>query len=269
MIKRQPKRWMLILCVVVLVGVFVVLTPKPNASTAVGQQSPVKMVLAEYATGTWCPYCPGSSGALKRLEERVGKNNLAVLAYHDDAQFGNEAAASWLTQASISSFPTVIFNGLYRRVGGSANPNEMSIDAGYNSVYNLAKQRPLPVDIALSGMLLMESPAVSRIDFTVTVTALTDVPSPAKVQFMLYEDNINYRASNGESHFDWVVRKKLPAAPLAVTMAGQTETFERSFVYDSRQYRYRSSPTQLGIVAYVHLDAVRPEVLQAARLQLY
>lgn len=266
--KRQPKRWMLIICVVALVG-FVALTSRPHASTAVVQQPPVKMVLAEQATGTWCPYCPGSSGALERLEERVGKNNLAVLAYHDDTQFGNEAATGWLTQANISAFPTAIFNGLYRRVGGSANPNDMSIDAGYNSVYNLAKQRPLPVDITLSGMLLMESPAVSRIDFTVTVTALTDVPSPAKVQFVLYEDNINYRASNGESHFDWVVRKKLPAAPLTVTMAGQTETFERSFVYDSRQYRYRSNPTQLGIVAYVHLDAARPEVLQAARLQLY
>lgn len=268
MIKQQSRRWMLAVFVM-LTAAFVALPTRPQASSAIVQQPPVKMVLAEYATGTWCPYCPGSSGALKRLEERVGTNNLAVLAYHDDSQFGNEAAEAWLAQASISAFPTVIFNGLYRRVGGSTNPNETSIDAGYNSVYNLAKQRPLPVDVALSGRLLMESPAVSRIEFTVTVTALTDVPSPAQLQFVLYEDNINYRASNGESHFDWVVRKKLPPAPLTLTMAGQTETFERSFLYDGRQYRYRSNPTQLGIVAYVHLNASRPEVLQAARLQLY
>jgi len=50
------------------------LPPTQVVSSSPAAQDPPRVVLAEYFTGTWCPFCPASSGALERLQARIGRS---------------------------------------------------------------------------------------------------------------------------------------------------------------------------------------------------
>jgi thiol-disulfide isomerase/thioredoxin len=257
----KTLRLSLIGCIVVFVAAVVLSPSIPVASSSPPVASP-RIVLAEEFTGTWCPYCPGASGALERLEAKLGRDKLVVLGFHSGGRFGNPDSDARLAYYNISGIPTVIFNGLYRKVGGNQNPNDYSIDQSYNGLYAVSSSRSSPVEIAMTGLINMEDPTRYRADCEVTVTATDAIPTAPKVRFVIYEDDINYRAQNGETHFDWVVRDVLDEAPLTITEAGQQETFQRSVILNPQWNRQK-----LGLAVIVQRDGTRPEVLQAAHHQ--
>lgn len=248
--------------VAVFLAAFIVSTSRPVAPS-VSAQAPVRRILAEQFTGTWCPYCPGSSGALERAEAQLGKENLIVLAYHSGDRFATSETEARVSEYRISGFPTVVFNGLFASTGGSANPNEPALDGAYSAVMNISKQRPELAQVALTGTLVEESPALYYADFEAVVTTTGPITVPSNIKFALYEDDINFRAQNGETHFDWVVRK-MQISPLTITEPGQQETFKGRFDINPQVWNRQ----HLGIVAFIQNTARRPEVYGVGQINL-
>jgi thiol-disulfide isomerase/thioredoxin len=261
-IRHPPlKHWAYVAIFLVAVAI----SPSvPATSSTTAVQEPARVVLAEQFTATWCPYCPGSTGALERLEAEVGKENFVVLAYHERrSRFGNPDSQARVVWYDIDGFPTVIFNGIYPFVGGSTNPNQPEIDQGYRARYELSRRRPAPVEIALTGMLMMEDPSRYVAHCEAVITAISQITTQPKVRFALVENGIEYRAPNGETHFNWVVRDMLDEASLTITEPGQQETLTRSV-----EVQPGWNSQHLGIVVFVQVDERRREVLQAAMVEL-
>ncbi len=79
-----------------------------------------RVVIAEEFTGTWCPYCPGAQMGLRNLKQEVG-DLVAIIAYHLSDPFSIPEASARQSYYGVTGIPTVIFDGVLRRVGGSAN----------------------------------------------------------------------------------------------------------------------------------------------------
>lgn len=77
-----------------------------------------RVVIAEEFTGTWCPYCPGAQMGLRNLKQEVG-DSVAIIAYHLSDPFSIPEGNARRNYYGISGIPTVIFDGLLWRVGGS------------------------------------------------------------------------------------------------------------------------------------------------------
>lgn len=255
-------------CLAAFLLVFTSSPSTPPTASASPAQEAVRPVLAEQFTGTWCPFCPGSSGALERLEDQLGSENLIVLAYHHAAgrsdPYHNQDSVDRANFYRITGFPTVYFNGAYNFVGGSTSPNEPNIDNGYMIRYQLSSRRPTPVQVELTGMLIMESPTRYTAHSEAVITVKEQITNQLVVRAVLIENSLQFRAPNGETHFDWVVRDVFDASPLTVTGPGQQETFARDVVIQPGW-----NPQHLAIVVFVQADmAARPEVLGVAKVDL-
>lgn len=251
--------------VALLVMAMAILLPPRMETSAAAVQGPTRVVLAEQFTATWCPYCPGSTGALERLEDEVGQENFVVLAYHDRrSRFGNPESQGRMTWYNIEALPTVIFNGIYPVVGGSTNPYQPEIDQAYRVRYELSQRRPALVQIAVTGMLMMVDPSQYEVHCEALVTVVNPITTPPpKVRFALVEHAIEYQAPNGETHFNWVVRDMLDEALLTITEPGQQASFTRRAMVQPGW-----NNQHLGIVVFVQADERRREVLGAAQVRL-
>lgn len=79
-----------------------------------------RVVIAEEFTGTWCPYCPGAQMGLRNLKQEVG-DAVAIIAYHYNDPFSIPEVNVRVSYYGVTGYPTVIFDGVLRRVGGYPN----------------------------------------------------------------------------------------------------------------------------------------------------
>jgi thiol-disulfide isomerase/thioredoxin len=249
-------------CVAVLGAALILSSPTPVTSSPSAAMTP-RTVLAEDFAATWCQFCPGNTGALERLQQAVGTDKLVVLAYHvSGSRFDALDSNARLVYYNFPPMPTVIINGLFRIEHGSTNPNEMRLDQQFNAFYQMSSQRLSPLQIALTGGIVMQDASSYRADVTAVVTATAPITGQPRVRFALFENDIDFRADNGETHFDWVVRDMLDEASLTITQPGQQETFKRTVVLNPNWNRQH-----LGLAVFVQIDAPTTEVLQAAQIQ--
>ena len=102
----------------------------------------------------------------------MGKNKLVVLAYHSlRSVFDNSDNRAREMYYALNLFPTVVFNGTIRSSGGSTIPNDPNVDQGLELLYNQAKRSSSPLQIALTGMIVMEDPSRYRADCHAVITA--------------------------------------------------------------------------------------------------
>lgn len=104
-----------------------------------------RIVVAEEFTGTWCQYCPGAMMGLHALQDRVGSDRLAMVAYHLSDSFTILGGQDRGQFYGVSGIPNVIFDGTVSRVGGS---HDTPID--YTAQYNQRASVPSPLIISLS-----------------------------------------------------------------------------------------------------------------------
>jgi len=86
-----------------------------NMSDAVGIAAAItplemKAVVAEEATGTWCPWCPRGAVFLDRMADCYGKNFVGIAVHNSDPMVVAEHD-SWVGSfPGFSGYPSVIFN---------------------------------------------------------------------------------------------------------------------------------------------------------------
>ena len=102
-----------------------------------------QFVLLEIGTGTWCTYCPGAAmGADDLLEAGC---MVAVIENHNGDAFANQYSNARNSYYAISGYPTAIFDGVLRVVGGS---HSSSMYNSYLPKYN--QRMAVPSNIMMS-----------------------------------------------------------------------------------------------------------------------
>lgn len=216
------------------------------------QQIPKKYVLCEFATGTWCPYCPGAAMGAHDLV--TNGHQVAIIKYHGGDPFSIPDGNTRLSYYSsyVEGYPTAIFNGLSSVVGGDHNNSMYNYYIPeYNSAISQTTSFYCNIDTIYSN---------NDIDFTAKITVKkvanytgTDI----RIYLALTESDIDY-SWQGQTKLHYLLRKMLPNGN-GTTLdfsVNDSLTFDYNFTVDNSWVL-----SNLELIAFVQ-DYSTKEVLQ-------
>jgi len=164
------------------------------------QQVTRSMVALEIGTGTWCQYCPGAAMGADDLLENGKK--VSVIENHNGDSYANTYSNARNSYYSISGYPTAVFDGLLKVVGGS---NTQSMYNQYLPKYNtrIAKLADLTLEMEVTNTGL-DYQAVITITKVAPIT-VTDL----KLHFFVTQSHIQQNWQ-GQTHLEHVTRLMVP-----------------------------------------------------------
>jgi len=216
------------------------------------QQIPKKYVLVEFATGTWCPFCPGASMGAQDLVNNG--HNVAIIKYHGGDPFSNTDGNSRLSYYSdlIPGYPTAIFNGLDTVVGGN---HSNSMYSSYLPLYNSAITQTSSFYCEIDTIYTNNDKDFSA---QIKVKKVANYSGTnIKLHLALTESNIDY-SWQGQSQLHYLLRKMYPSA-IGITIdfsEGDSLTFYYEFTVD-KSWKLAN----LELIAFLQDDATK-EILQ-------
>ncbi len=224
------------------------LTPESGGTTT-------RVVLAELFTATWCTYCPYSEEAIDRLADEYGQSYLAVLQYHPTVgadPFGTAETdeREQLYGAVASGLPQIYFEGTVNL----QHSYDQTYD-DYKAVVDSLLSVPASVEMNLHASLQGDTLGIE-----VALDPTGQVPAGSfECWVVVYEDNLEFSAPNGQNHFRYTVRDMLPVWDVSISGA------------ESREWLASVDPAwktdDLGVVAFLQSPTTH-KVLQAARIDL-
>jgi hypothetical protein len=205
-----------------------------------------KTTLAEDGTATWCGYCPDAYAGLDVVHSHYNYGEfLSARYYATSGGLGTAETDAALAYYGINAFPTVVFNGLTKVVGGGAG---IATGGPYLSIVGSAYFDPAPIRIEISDF----SPASGDIAATVTMYSETDVLAGDHIRFLLLEQDVVYQSET----YTYVTRDIINDT-ITLSGAGNTAVFNTSFDVDPSW-----NVANLHAVVFVQRAADK-EVLQA------
>lgn len=180
----------LVLSVVFLMAMIVV----------VAQTVPREMVAMEIGTGTWCQYCPGAAMGADDLLAAGCK--VAVIENHNGDPYAYAGSDSRNSYYTITGYPTAIFDGLTRVVGGS---HTASMYTSYLPKYNTRISTP-------ANMFIDMVVTHTGLDYTAVITMTkvgTITKTDLKLQFFVTQSGISQNWQ-GQTHLEHVNRMMVP-----------------------------------------------------------
>lgn len=168
------------------------------------------VVLFEGGTGTWCPYCPGAAMGIRDMID-VNQKDAIAIEYHwgngaDKPDiYMNDDDLVRLTYYSISSFPTMVADGLKKVEGGSGT---QSLYSTYLPLYEERFSTP-----ALQNIIVdVTNPTVDNFVANITIENFFEpVKTNLTLHVALVESNIQQNWQN-QTELDFVLRKMYPSA---------------------------------------------------------
>lgn len=213
-------------------------------------------VLLEIGTGAWCTYCPGAAMAADDFE--AGNYNVAIIENHNGDPYATDTSDGRNSYYGISGFPTGIFDGVLRYVGGN---HSTSVFPAYLPLYQERATIKTPVTIQLFG-----NGNLQNYNLQAKINKLANLPyQNLTLHVALTESHIQY-AWQGQTELNFVNRIMIPdlnGTPLSLHTApiGITNV-PLSFVFDPA---WNIGTAEL--VAFIqNLDT--KEVLQAYKIDL-
>lgn len=170
-------------------------------------------VLIEYATGTWCQWCPCAKTAILELENYYP--NTVVLAYHGPTSstdpYRNFNGNNIIGLLSISAYPTGTPDRLI-------NPYYCSASGLFEFPGTRYIQKPAsPVKIDITNYSF--NPSTKLLNVTLNATALENLTGQYRINYVITEDNLVYTQTGnsycqGASNYihKWVVRNMVNSA---------------------------------------------------------
>ncbi len=163
-----------------------------------------RVVVCEEFTATWCTYCPGAARALDEIYER-SYDSVVVIAYHSSTSdpFYSPEAAARLSYYSVSGYPTTIFDGAKRVVGG-VHTGTLYACFLDTVKYRLTISSPLTIDLTCSYDTIANTGTVNA-----TIQNTTSNTINGTLHFVIVENNIPYNWQ-GMTKLDFLMRDMLP-----------------------------------------------------------
>jgi len=138
---------------------FLLLTVFITSFTAVMSQGVQReMVLLEKGSGTWCVFCPGAALACEDLLEAGAP--VAVVSNQNGDAYANQYSNARNSMYQITGYPTAVFDGKEKYVGGSATG---SVAAAYLPyvLSHMVETCPVEIEMEYEG---------NGLDYTATIT---------------------------------------------------------------------------------------------------
>ncbi|MFO7660364.1 MAG: PKD domain-containing protein, partial [Candidatus Cloacimonadaceae bacterium] len=158
-----------------------------------------QQVLLEIGTGTWCPYCPGAAMGADDLISN-GKS-VAVLEHHYGDTFANTDSNGRNSYNSVTGYPTAVFDGVQRYVGGS---NTVSMYSNYLPIYNQLIGIKSPAQLFIYG-----TNSGDNYSIVIRVQKNASLLNNLALHLALTESDIAY-SWQGQTELDYVTRKMIP-----------------------------------------------------------
>ena len=231
-------------------------------TNAHGTRSPTfttRSVLAELFTGTWCSNCPAAEGALDRLADEMPRTMLSILEYHWGDTFEVTGNSDRATYYGVTGYPTCHFDGIDSFIGGSSNPDDLTVYNGYRQKIEMRFPEPSPITITLNGSL---SPTSGSI--TASITAIDNIPGALnnlKARFVIYEDHNYSYYTTYEFRLRFTVVENLPEEAITLKQEDNLQ-FTKTFTPDPAW-----ELDKIGACVFVQADSNK-EIIQATSLNL-
>jgi len=199
------------------------------------QQVDRDKVVVEIATGTWCQYCPGAAMGAEDLVAN-GKE-VAIVEYHGGDDYENSQGLSRISYYSVTGYPTAVFDGLLKVVGGD---HTQSMYSQYLPKYNQRIAILSPFTIDVQG----ENTCLVNYNLTITVNRLEEVTGTLRLHVAATESDIQ-ESWQGMSELHWVERMMVPNqnGTLLDFSNGNTQVINLSFTVDDSWVRENSELT--------------------------
>jgi hypothetical protein len=214
------------------------------------------MVMVEIGTGTWCVYCPGSAMGADELVENG--YNVAVLEHHayNEDPYENESSLARVLYYGITGFPTAVFDGVDKFIGGS---NTQSMYQYYVPLVEARAAIKSAFSIGIYG-----DHTGDNYNLAVVVDKNARIPyENMALHVGLTESGISYNWQ-GQNHLEYVERLMLPSAdgtPLDFE-SGDRQTINLNFTLDSEW-----DVSECELVAFIqNLD--NKEILQGTKVMV-
>jgi len=202
-------------------------------------------VVAELATGTWCGWCPDAYKGLEVMKDKYPSPDLTCIRYYNNSgDLSNSEADARDDYYGVTGYPTCVFNGTDKVVGGG---NATADGSRYEPVVSklLAEGTPFGLDVQLDI-------AGGKATVTATATLYNDYSGTApKIWIALTEDDVSGEITN-------VTRRIVDAGTVSITKEGDDATFEETFDIDGGW-----NPDKLHGVAFLQINSTK-EILQAS-----
>ncbi len=214
-------------------------------------------VLLEIGTGGWCPYCPG---AAMGADDLVALDyNVAVIKNHNGDPYANFYSDHRNSYYGISGYPTAIFDGVLRHVGGS---NTQSLFNTYVPLYLQRNAIKTPLWLDIYGYGARD---------TLTIEVWTQKRANLRnenlvLHFTLTESEIPYLWQD-QTHFNFVNHIMLPGVDGTSVDLLSMPLQEIMVTELTLPIAIQWVPEHCELVAFVQ-DLDTKEVLQAAKIAL-
>jgi len=172
-------------------------------------------ILLEIGTGTWCQYCPGA--AMAADDFIAGGYNIAVIENHNGDPYANTYSNARNNYYGITGYPTAVFDGLLKYVGGS---NTTSVFPGYLPLFQQRVNIMTPFGLSIYG----EDVGQGNFNISVYLDQYANmIYQNLVLHFVLTESEIMVNWQ-GQNHLNFVTRLMAPdenGTPL--NLNGRTE----------------------------------------------
>jgi hypothetical protein len=217
-------------------------------------------VLLEVGTGTWCTYCPGAAMGADELVENG--HHVAVVENHNGDPYAYAASNARNTYYGITGYPTAIFDGIKKLVGGDHN---VSLYSSYLPIY----ETRYAIKTAF-GVTIGDGAKVGNVyNLSVTVDKYGETPfanSNLVLHLALTQSHIMVNWQ-GQTHLEFVSRAMAPSASgTPISLLNETQvTVPLSFTFVPAWGG--NLLTDYELVAWVQ-DLATKEVVDAQKVNL-
>ncbi len=227
------------------------------------------VVLAEECTDTECTYCPGAASALDSLNETY-PDNVAIIAYHGgfsgNDPFDNTPAGDRRSYYSVTGYPTAIFGGDRKEVGGAAAGSDWSdVYLGYEEAYLAERNEYTPFTMSLR---YTEDGTTLNVQSTTTYESITTQKN-LKLRYALCESHIAYTWETSMDSLHFVERDMYPDAAGKDFNNATSQPQEGTQIVDEVEFTIPSGVVKENceFIAFVQ-DEETKEVLVASKVNL-
>ncbi len=228
-----------------------------------------EVVLAEEFTDTECTYCPGAASALDSLNETY-PNNVAIIAYHGgfsgNDPFDNTPAGDRRSYYGITGYPTAVFGGNRKEVGGASAGSDWSgVYSGYEAAYLAERDEYTPFTMSLR---FTESGTTLNVQSTTTYESVTTQKN-LKLRYALCESHIAYNWETSMDSLHFVERDMYPNAEGKDFNNSTSQPQEGTQIVDDVEFTIPSGVVKENceFIAFVQ-DEDTKEVLVASKVNL-
>lgn len=158
-----------------------------------------RTVLLEFATGTWCQWCPCSDSVAERLLR--SHPDLVVLAYHgyvgSSDPYTNFNGNDIVNRLSFTAYPTAMFD----------RQNAPADYTTWSTLYQNRSTNFAPTPITITAQTISYNDSTRLLNATIDLTSNCDLPFQYKVNYVITEDSLIFaQAGNTECPGDpgWI-----------------------------------------------------------------